>query len=138
MSDSPWFWVYLFSTTALLALFVMDGKYQHRQTHLEDEYRFGTRTLDKPAGATLSDGSGREAKDGIVQSAAPSADQSTAPLSIGPQPRTHELLISLWPLRAVAAIAMIVSCLALQWGYLRRRMADRRAVAAGNKSLESH
>jgi hypothetical protein len=107
----------------------MDGKYQHRQTHLEDEYRFGTRTLEKPAGATLSDGSGREARGETATDSDPTATAERAPLTAGPQPRTHELLISLWPLRAVLAIVMMVSCIALQWGYLRRRSAERRAAA---------
>ena len=50
LTDSPWFWAYLFSTMGVILLFLMDAKYQHRQTHIEDEYRYQTRTLARPPG----------------------------------------------------------------------------------------
>src|ERR1041385_7697671 len=40
ISDSPWFWVSIFSMSATIALYVMDAKYNHRQTHIEDQYRY--------------------------------------------------------------------------------------------------
>ena len=48
LGDSPWFWVCVFSTSAAVALFVMDGKYRHRQDHIENAYLYGTKTLAKP------------------------------------------------------------------------------------------
>ncbi|HEY2147516.1 MAG TPA: hypothetical protein VGH32_06240 [Pirellulales bacterium] len=116
-ADSPWFWVFVFSTSATVALFVMSNKYDHRQGHIEDEYRFGTRSLQKQSSAT----------------ARPSGSQSDAaelaldPAKVGPQPPTHDLLISLVPLRFIAIGAMIVSWIALQ---CRRIRAARNQSAA--------
>ena len=127
MADSPWFWVCVFSMAATVALFVMDGKYGHRQGHIEDEYRFGIRTLQRPP-----------ASDELPSSSAPSTNKSAddrqtdaagsnlAPLGTGPQPATHELLISLAPLRFLAIAAMIVSWIALQWRRVREAR-ERRA-----------
>ena len=113
IADSPWFWVYVFSTSATVALFVMDGKYNHRQGHIEDEYRYGTKTLAKPSpDASLSKPRAADAKS------EPYGGESL-PLTGGPQPLTHELLISLAPLRFLAISVMIVSCLALQWQVVR-------------------
>ena len=44
-----------------------------------------------------------------------------APLADGPQPPTHKMLIPLMPLRVITGLAMIVSFVAMQWSYLRRR-----------------
>jgi hypothetical protein len=110
-ADSPWFWVFIFSTAATVALFVMGGKYNHRQGHLEDQYRFGTRTLQKPP-------AGGEQRP-------PNAQANLAPLDDGPQPATHELLISLAPLKFLAIAAMIVSWSILQWRRVRGAQAER-------------
>ncbi len=127
LTDSPWFWAYLFSTMGVVALFVMDGKYQHRQTHIEDEYRYATRNLAKPPGATLSDPAPPTTLSPRSSALSP-ATPDKAPLSGGPQPLTHEMLISLWPLRLITVVAMMVSCVALQVSYLRRRKATRTVV----------
>ena len=128
LTDSPWFWAYVFSTMGVVALFAMDGKYQHRQTHLEDQYRYETRTLARPPGATLSDPAQPTAQTPSSSALRPSTSEKS-PLSGGPQPLTHELIISLWPLRLIAAVAMMVSCVALQWSYLRRRKVARKATS---------
>ncbi len=108
-ADSPWFWVFVFSTSATVALFVMSNKYDHRQGHIEDEYRFGTRSLQKQSSATArSNGSQSDA-----------AERALDPAEAGPQPPTHDLLISLVPLRFIAIGAMIVSWIALQWRRIR-------------------
>jgi hypothetical protein len=39
ITDSPWFWAFLFSTTALLALAVIAPKFAQRQAHIEREYQ---------------------------------------------------------------------------------------------------
>ncbi len=116
LTDSPWFWIYMFSTMALLMLMVMGPKYGHRQTHLEDEFRYGTRTLQRPGGA----GSGSD-PDAERANAADDVTAERGPLSDGPQPLTHDMLISLWPLRALAAAVMVGSCVMLQWSFVRRR-----------------
>ena|SRR5258708_22148722 len=130
MADSPWFWVCVFSMAATVALFVMDGKYGHRQGHIEDEYRFGTRTLQRPSlsGDKLPsvDSQSTDAKAGDRQG--DTVGSNLMPLGDGPQPATHELLISLAPLRFLAIAAMIVSWIALQW---RRVQEARRRNAEG-------
>ncbi len=122
ITDSPWFWVYILSTGAMVALFVMDAKYTRSQDHLENEYLYGTRTLARPA-----DG-GPSAKP--FQAAKPQGDSSQpieserAPLTVGPQPQTHALLISLVPLRVITFVIMVVSCVMLQIGIIRARRAS--------------
>jgi hypothetical protein len=37
LTDSPWFWVYLFGTAALVALFLAGNKYGLRQAQIERE-----------------------------------------------------------------------------------------------------
>lgn len=126
LTDSPWFWVYLFSTGGFIMLMLMSTKYEHRQTHIEDEYRYGTRTLQRPAGATLPNDSAPSASEQKAEQAADAHDRT--PLATGPQPPTHEMLISLEPLRVLTGIVMVVSCIALQVSYLRRR-AKAKALA---------
>ncbi len=127
LTDSPWFWVYLFSSFAVLALFVIEGKFTRRQDHAENQYLYGTRTLDRPAAATDSD-----AATAPTASKAIPNDKSgdRAPLTGGPQPLTHPLLISLIPLRIMAFVIMAISCVALQWQLIRNR---RRTSAACGK-----
>ncbi|HKD36486.1 MAG TPA: hypothetical protein VKB78_06785 [Pirellulales bacterium] len=126
-ADSPWFWVFVFSTSATVALFIMGTKYGHRQGHIEDEYRFGTRSLHKPTAAAHE-----RAADSFTKRPASDSQSDAAlaidPSEVGPQPATHDLLISLVPLRFLAVGAMIVSWIALQ---LRRIRAARNQAVAG-------
>src|SRR5687767_13518965 len=39
ITDSPWFWTYLFSTAALIALALAGGKYGPRQAQIEREFQ---------------------------------------------------------------------------------------------------
>jgi uncharacterized membrane protein YhaH (DUF805 family) len=128
MADSPWFWVCVFSMAATVALFVMDGKYNHRQGHIEDEYRFGTRTLQRPStsGDKRPSASGQSSEATLNDHHADAAESNLTPLGNGPQPATHELLISLAPLRFLAIATMIVSWIALQW----RRVREARGRSA--------
>ena len=43
LTDSPWFWVYLFGTAALIALALMGPKFGPRQAQIEREYQGRTR-----------------------------------------------------------------------------------------------
>ena len=38
MTDSPWFWAYLFTTFGLIALAVINPKFTARQTQIERQY----------------------------------------------------------------------------------------------------
>jgi hypothetical protein len=42
-ADSPWFWMYLFGTAALIALALAGPKYGPRQAQIEREYQGRTR-----------------------------------------------------------------------------------------------
>jgi hypothetical protein len=129
MADSPWFWVCIFSMAATVALFVMDGKYNHRQGHIEDEYRFGTRTLQRPPlSSDQLPPAGRQSSEAAPHDHhADAAESNLTPLGGGPQPATHELIISLAPLRFLAIAAMIVSWIALQWQRVREARGRRAA-----------
>jgi len=39
ITDSPWFWVYLFGTAALIALALLTPKYGFRQAQIEREFQ---------------------------------------------------------------------------------------------------
>jgi len=39
MADSPWFWVYLFTTAALIALALIGPKFAARQAQIEREFQ---------------------------------------------------------------------------------------------------
>ena len=43
LTDSPWFWVYLFGTAALIALALVAPKFGPRQAQIEREYQGRTR-----------------------------------------------------------------------------------------------
>ncbi|MCA9214440.1 MAG: hypothetical protein KDB27_15320 [Planctomycetales bacterium] len=38
VSDSPWFWIYLFATAGLIALMLAGNKFDHRQAEIEREF----------------------------------------------------------------------------------------------------
>ncbi len=123
ITDSPWFWVYILSTGAMVALFVMDAKYTRSQDHLENEYLYGTRTLARPVDGGPSAKPFQAAKPQSGDS--PSIESERAPLTVGPQPQTHPLLISLVPLRMITFVIMVVSCVMLQIGIIRARRASK-------------
>jgi hypothetical protein len=50
LTDSPWFWVYLFGTAALIALALMGPKFGPRQAQIEREYQGRTRAAQNLSG----------------------------------------------------------------------------------------
>jgi hypothetical protein len=50
MTDSPWFWAYLFGTAALVALALMSPKYGSRQAQIEREFQGRERAAQNRAG----------------------------------------------------------------------------------------
>ena len=52
LSDSPWFWVYLFTTFALIVLMVMLPRVQDRQAQIERNAQGRQRAMERAAGQT--------------------------------------------------------------------------------------
>jgi hypothetical protein len=54
ITDSPWFWVYLFATAALIALAFISPKYGARQAQIEREFQGRQRAAQQAQGAEPS------------------------------------------------------------------------------------
>jgi hypothetical protein len=97
LGDSPWYWVAIFSMSAAAALFVMDGKYGRRQDHLENEYRYATRSLAPPEANPQAEATATQASD----HSSTSSPRAGSPIS--------DRIISLWPLRVAAIGATLLA-----------------------------
>jgi hypothetical protein len=51
LTDSPWFWLYLFSIAALAGLILIGPKYYARQSQVERQYQGKVRAAQAAAGA---------------------------------------------------------------------------------------
>ena len=85
LTDSPWFWVLLFSAVALAALVAIHGKYSRRQAGMEIKYQARERLADDRVG-----------------------DAESRPMS---QP--ENTLIPLWPVAVVLIIVLLVATVML-------------------------
>jgi len=56
ITDSPWFWAYLFCTAALIALALIGPKYARRQAHIEREFQGRQRAAENLSGREPSVG----------------------------------------------------------------------------------
>src|SRR4051812_26772560 len=56
ITDSPWFWAYLFATSALIALALMGPKYAARQAQIEREFQGRQRAAQSAGGEHPSGG----------------------------------------------------------------------------------
>jgi hypothetical protein len=86
ITDSPWFWVLLFSAMGLALLFVFHGQISKRQARLDRQYQARDRVMDQ----AVNDPARRE--------------YSTP----------EHTLIPIWPLATCLVVAMIVAVLMLQ------------------------
>jgi hypothetical protein len=50
LSDSPWFWVYLFATAALIGLALIGPKFAERQAHIERQFQGRQRAAQQAQG----------------------------------------------------------------------------------------
>ena len=50
LTDSPWFWAYLFGTAALVALAIVNPKFNVRQAQIEREYQGRLRAAQNVTG----------------------------------------------------------------------------------------
>lgn len=107
VSDSPWFWAYLFGTAALVALALAGGKYGPRQAQIEREFQ------------------GRQRAAQHLNDVTPDVEMSTA----------QRTLITLRPLfialAAVTLVAWIVFWRTRMRGGRYGRPSDRSAVTTG-------
>ena len=89
-TDSPWFWLLVFSSMALAALLAIGGKYGQRQARMERQYqareRVATGARGDAAVATTEDGSERR-----------------------PYATPEATLIPLWPLKVILGTIAVVA-----------------------------
>ena len=90
VTDSPWFWVMLFSAGGVVALMLIMPRYQPRQQRLEMQYRAREEILRR-------------------QAAGEPAARETGQEGEAPPPTTSELIIPLWPLLLGCVLLMMVA-----------------------------
>ena len=93
LTDSVWFWIYVFGTAALVALYLGGPKYGLRQSQIERQFS-----------ARQSGGQAVSGVDGPVE-------PSTA----------NEVIIPLNPLFLLMGILLVVGCAGLWWQRFRAR-----------------
>jgi hypothetical protein len=93
VTDSPWFWVLLFSVVGLLAVAAISGQYGKRQARLERQYQ----ARERVAGGTVGEPDQR--------------DYATP----------DSTLIPLWPLAVVLVGVAIASAMMLGREHQRRQ-----------------
>jgi hypothetical protein len=109
ITDSPWFWVLIFSLMGILALAAISGKYGKRQAGIERQYQARER----------------------VATAGPEGAAQTAPR---PYATADDTLIPLWPLVVVLGLIAISATAML----VRGRLREVRTDTAEQSSEEAH
>jgi hypothetical protein len=107
ITDSPWYWVYLFATGALVALMLAGPKFAARQANIEQNQQSRIRAAQLVAGDEVD--------------AAEDADTPTS------------TQITLWPLYIVLGIGLGFAWLNL----IRNRLAAKRQATAATSSSEA-
>ena len=105
ITDSPWFWVLIFSVMGLLALAVIGGKYGRRQANIERQYQARERVAEK-----LAAENNPAAADRIENS-----DARRAYATPGDQ------LVPIWPLAILLGLVVVVAAAMLYRGRRGRR-----------------
>ena len=120
LTDSAWFWVMLFSCMSLLAMQLIDWKYNQRQAQLERQFQgrewaaqHGAQVQMNPQSSTeraapvpvvAQEEQGGTTKESVAKAAGPANDPSAPSYS-----RPGQLVISLLPLRALAVTVLVIS-----------------------------
>jgi hypothetical protein len=123
LTDSPWFWVLLFSLVGLLALVAMSPKYGRRQANIERQYQARERVAEKITAENNSDVAAR-------------IDDLDAgrPYVV----TTGEKLIPIWPLAVLLALVSFVAAAMLWRGRRGRgRLAAANSEQPGSPNVES-
>jgi hypothetical protein len=97
VTDSPWFWVLVFSSMALAALLAIGPKYGRRQANLERKYQARERVAEELSRGNNSAGEGR-------------SDEVAAPRAFA---SPGDTLVPLWPLAAILILAVLFSAVML-------------------------
>ncbi len=98
ITDSPWFWLLLFSVVGLIALVAISGQYGKRQARLERQYQARERIRDDALG---DDAVGDPAR----------RDYSTS----------ERTLIPIWPLAVLLGGVLVFAAVMLGREHQRRR-----------------
>jgi hypothetical protein len=119
ITDSPWFWVLVFSLMALLALVAIGGKYGRRQARLELQYQARERIAERTA----------------AENNPAAADRINEQTDRRDFAAPGDNLIPLWPLAAILIITAVVSAIMLERGRgLRRAQPSGRPGSLGEES----
>jgi hypothetical protein len=116
ITDSPWFWLLVFSSMALVALLAIGGKYGQRQARMERQYqareRVATGARGEQAAAVTEEGTERR-----------------------PYATPDATLIPIWPLKVVFAVLALVAAAMLfrSWGWT-----SASSVEPGRASSTAH
>jgi hypothetical protein len=110
ITDSPWFWVFLFSAFALVLVAIFGGKYRDRQALMDRRYQARDRVMnDEPVADQLEN-----------------QIQGHAEVTRRPFVTPDKPLIPIWPL-----VVFLLSALAIA-GYKLRQQRDRyRSIGVG-------
>jgi hypothetical protein len=104
ITDSPWFWVYLYSTAGLIALALMQPKFGGRQAEIERHYQGRQRAAEKKLG-----------------------QEPATPLST-----SEDTIITLRPLYLILAGVCAVAWCILWWRHFRKRPITADAQTSGD------
>lgn len=105
ITDSPWFWLYLFCTAGLVALVLAGRKFPARQAELERQYQGRQRAAQRALG-----------------------QEPSTPISTPGQ-----TIITLRPLYLVLGGALIAAWSILWWTHLRQRPPGGRRADRGTR-----
>jgi hypothetical protein len=95
ITDSPWFWLMLFSLAGLAALFTVGPKFEKREAGIEEKFHARERAL------------GREAFDKLPDDATP--PQTTPPQTTAPQTEPMPAWKPIFTLTPIALVLLAVA-----------------------------
>ena len=93
ITDSPWYWVYLFATAGLIVLMMAGSRYSLRQSQIERSAQGRQRAVQNISG-----------------------QEPVTPMS-----EPERTLITLWPLYLILGTLLVIAWANLAWRYWRRK-----------------
>lgn len=133
LTDSAWFWLMLFSCMSLLALQLMDWKYNERQARLERQFQGRQWAAEHGAHVEMNPAASLESRPRVpLSEAVISAEGQTAVSAQQRYSQPGRLLISLWPLRLLAGVGLCASL------WMMRKQKQQTEGDAGQLKSESN